>query len=205
MRRFPDAIQRLLDEFAKLPGIGPKSAERFVFYLLKQPHEEADQLADALRQVRNRVKRCSVCFDFAEDDPCQYCADQARDAGTICVVSDSADVLAIEKTGEFRGRYHVLGGVLRPTEGITPDRLRLAELKERVEKNRITEVIIATNPDMEGEATALYIAKLLAPSKVKITRLAKGLPMGSDVEYADEVTLSNALKGRRSVNPHTTD
>lgn len=200
MRRFPDAIQRLLDEFAKLPGIGPKSAERFVFYLLKQPHEEADQLADALRQVRNRVKRCSVCFDFAEDDPCQYCADQARDAGTICVVSDSADVLAIEKTGEFRGRYHVLGGVLRPTEGITPDRLRLAELKERVEKNRITEVIIATNPDMEGEATALYIAKLLAPSKVKITRLAKGLPMGSDVEYADEVTLSNALKGRRSVN-----
>lgn len=200
MRRFPEAIQRLLDEFAKLPGIGPKSAERFVFYLLKQPHEEADQLADALRQIRNRVKRCSVCFDFAEDDPCQYCSDKARDAGTICIVSDSADVLAIEKTGEFRGRYHVLGGVLRPTEGITPDRLRLTELQERVEKNGITEVIIATNPDMEGEATALYIAKLLAPSKVNITRLAKGLPMGSDVEYADEVTLSNALKGRRAVN-----
>ncbi len=200
MRRFPDAIQRLLDEFAKLPGIGPKSAERFVFYLLKQPHEEADQLADALRQVRSRVKRCSVCFDFAEDDPCQYCVDKARDAGMLCVVSDSADVLAIEKTGEFRGRYHVLGGVLRPTEGITPDRLRLAELKDRVDKNGVTEIIIATNPDMEGEATALYITKLLSPSKIKITRLAKGLPMGSDVEYADEVTLSNALKGRRTVN-----
>lgn len=200
MKRFPDAIQRLLDEFAKLPGIGPKSAERFVFYLLKQPREETDRLAQALQHARHRVKRCSVCFDFAEDDPCQYCADSTRDATTVCVVSDSADVLAIEKTGEFRGRYHVLGGVLRPTDGITPDRLRLAELKERVERNGIDEVIIATNPDMEGEATALYIEKLLAASTAKITRLAKGLPMGSDVEYADEVTLSNALKGRRAVD-----
>lgn len=197
MKRFPEAIQHLLDQFAKLPGIGPKSAERFVFYVLKRPPEEIQQLAQALLQARQRVRRCSVCNDFAETDPCQYCGDAHRDARTVCVVADSADVLAIEKTGEYRGRYHVLHGVLKPTEGITPDRLTLAHLAQRVEKEGIHEIIVATNPDIEGEATALYITKLLEPSGVKVTRLAKGLPMGSDVEYADEVTLANALRGRR--------
>lgn len=200
MKQFPAAIQNLLEQFAKLPGIGPKSAERFVFYILKRPTEEVEQLADALRQIKRRVVRCSVCFDFSENNPCQYCSDDKRDASTVCVVADSADVLAIEKTGEYRGRYHVLGGVLRPTEGITPDRLHLEELHKRVAGNGIREVIIATNPDVEGEATALYITKMLQPTGVAVTRLAKGLPMGSDVEYADEVTLSNALRGRRSMN-----
>ncbi len=200
MKQFPVAIQNLLEQFAKLPGIGPKSAERFVFYLLKRPTEDVEQLADALRQIKRRVVRCSICHDFAENNPCQYCSDDNRDASTVCVVADSADVLAIEKTGEYRGRYHVLGGVLRPTEGVTPDRLHLEELHKRVAGNGIREVIIATNPDVEGEATALYITKMLQPTAVAVTRLAKGLPMGSDVEYADEVTLSNALKGRRSMN-----
>lgn len=199
MKQFPAAIQNLLDQFARLPGIGPKSAERFVFYLLKRPSEEVDQLADALKQIKHRVKKCSTCYDFAESNPCQYCSDPTRDASTLCVVADSADVLAIEKTGEFRGRYHVLGGVLRPTEGITADRLHMAELERRVASDGIKEVILATNPDIEGEATALYITKLLGPHPVRVTRLAKGLPMGSDLEYADEVTLSNALRGRRSM------
>lgn len=199
MKRFPDAIQELLEQFARLPGIGPKSAERFVFYILKRPQQEVDALANALHNVKKRVRQCSICFDFSESDPCQYCSDQKRDGTLVCVVADSADVLAIEKTGEFHGRYHVLGGVLRPTEGVTPDRLRLAELAERA-KHGVREVIIATNPDMEGEATALYITKLLAPSGVRLTRLAKGLPMGSDLEYADEITLANALQGRKRID-----
>lgn len=199
MKQFPAAIQNLLDQFAKLPGIGPKSAERFVFYILKRPAEEVEQFADSLRNVKRRVVRCSTCYDFSETNPCQYCSDAQRDASMVCVVADSADVLAIEKTGEYRGRYHVLGGVLRPTEGITPDRLHLEELHRRVKGDGIKEVIIATNPDVEGEATALYITKMLQPTSVAVTRLAKGLPMGSDVEYADEVTLSNALRGRRKV------
>lgn len=200
MKRFPDAIQELLEQFARLPGIGPKSAERFVFHILKRPQEEIDALANALHNVKKRVRQCSTCFDFAESDPCQYCADPKRDASIVCVVADSADVLAIEKTSEFHGRYHVLGGVLRPTDGITPDRLRLAELAERIKRDGTREVIIATNPDMEGEATSLYITKLLAPFSVRVTRLAKGLPMGSDVEYADEITLANALQGRKRVD-----
>ncbi|MBI3956363.1 MAG: recombination protein RecR [Candidatus Kerfeldbacteria bacterium] len=200
MKRFADAIQELLDHFAQFPGIGPKSAERFVFYLLSRPPEEVTRFAKAIERIRSRVHRCSVCFDFGETDPCAYCSDSSRDASTVCVVAGSPDVLAIEKTGEYNGRYHVLGGVLRPTAGITPDRLRIRELIDRVQKNGINEVILATNPDLEGEATALYITQQLKPTGVKVTRLAKGLPMGSDVEYADEVTLANALKGRRSMN-----
>ncbi len=199
MRQFPPAIQQLLEQFAKLPGIGPKTAERYVFYLLKRPSEEIEHLASALTQLKRRVRRCSICHDFSETDPCQYCGDAQRDSTTVCVVADSADVLAIEKTGEYRGRYHVLGGVLKPTEGITPDRLRIGELQHRVESDGIREVIIATNPDIEGEATALYITKVLQPFGITVSRLAKGLPMGSDLEYADEVTLSNALRGRRKM------
>lgn len=199
MRQYPKSIQRLLDEFAKLPGIGPRSAERFVFYLLRRPVEEIDQLVEALRAVKKNVRRCSVCFDFAETDPCALCGDPKRMATLVCVVAESADILAIEKTGEYHGRYHVLGGVLRPTEGVTPDRLRLAELKERVVSNGIKEVIVATNPDLEGEATALYIMRILKPTSVKVSRIAKGLPMGSDLEYADEITLASALRGRQSM------
>ncbi len=200
MQRFPDAIQRLLDAFARLPGIGPKSAERFVFYLLRQPPEETEQLAHALLTAKRRVRRCAVCYDFAETSPCRVCGDSSRDAGTVCVVAESADVLAIEKTGEYHGHYHVLGGVLAPTDGITPDRLRIAELRQRAQKDGLREIILATNPDMEGEATALYITKLLQPTGVKMSRIAKGLPMGSDLEYADEVTLANALAGRKTVS-----
>lgn len=200
MKAFPAPIQYLLEEFAKLPGIGPKSAERFVFYLLKRPPEEIERFAATLLRITNAVRQCSVCFDFSESDPCQYCQEKRRDAATICVVAESADVLAIEKTGEYHGRYHVLGGVLRPTDGITPDRLRISELIKRVRSDGIREVILATNPDLEGEATALYINKLLRPFNVNVTRIAKGLPMGSDLEYADEITLANALAGRRAVN-----
>ena len=200
IKRFPAAIQELLDHFARLPGIGPKSAERFVFYLLSRPPEEIERFGKAIERIRKRVQRCSMCFDFAESDPCAYCADSGRDQATVCVVAESPDVLAIEKTGEYRGVYHVLGGVLRPTEGMTPDRLRIKELRKRVESDGIKEVILATNPDIEGEATALYISQQLKPLGIAITRLAKGLPMGSDLEYADEVTLASALKGRRSVN-----
>ncbi|MFH1171526.1 MAG: recombination mediator RecR [bacterium] len=200
MKRFPDAIQELLDHFARLPGIGPKSAERFVFYLLSRPPEEVAQFGKAIGRIRNRVKRCSTCFDFAETNPCGYCSDATRDQSTLCVVAESPDVLAIEKTGEYRGLYHVLGGVLRPTDGITPDRLRIKELKQRIEADGIHEVIIATNPDIEGEATALYISQQLQPTGVALTRIGKGLPMGSDLEYADEVTIMNALKGRRRMN-----
>ncbi len=200
MQRFPDAIQELLDQFALLPGIGPKSAERFVFYLLKRPPEEVAQFVKALSQLQRRVRRCSVCFDFAESNPCRYCRDPKRDATMVCVVADSADVLAIEKTGEYRGRYHVLGGVLKPTDGVTPEKIRIAELVSRVATDGVREVILATNPDIEGEATALFITKELRGTKVAISRIAKGLPMGSDLEYADEITLASALRGRRSMN-----
>lgn len=200
LKRFPDAIQNLLEEFSRLPGIGPKSAERFVFYLLSRSPEEVAQFAKAIGRIKNRVRRCSVCFDFAESDPCQYCSDSSRDKTTVCVVAESPDVLAIEKTGEYEGLYHVLGGVLRPTEGVTPDKIRVAELKRRVEADGIREIIVATNPDIEGEATALFLMQQLKDTGVRITRLAKGLPMGSDVEYADEVTLANAMRGRRSMN-----
>lgn len=200
MKRFPDAIQELLDQFSLLPGIGPKSAERFVFYLLSRPPEEVTRLGKVIENIRGRVKRCSVCFDFAETNPCGYCSDRSRDKTIVCVVAASPDVLAIEKTGEYRGLYHVLGGVLRPTDGITPDRLRIKELVRRVKSDGIREVILATNPDIEGEATALLLAQQLKPTGVAITRIAKGLPMGSDLEYADEITLANALNGRRAVN-----
>jgi recombination protein RecR len=199
MKRFPRAIQELLDAFSLLPGIGPKSAERFVFYLLSRQPEEVERFGKAIEQIRKRVMRCSMCFDFAESDPCAYCGDTSRDHTIVCVVAESPDVLAIEKTGEYHGLYHVLGGVLRPTEGITPDHLRLKELVKRIKNDGVQEVIVATNPDIEGEATALYITQQLKKSGVAVTRIAKGLPMGSDLEYADEITLANALKGRRSM------
>lgn len=199
MKRFPDAIQRLLDEFSKLPGIGPKSAERFAFYLLRRPREEGEALADAVKFAVASVKRCSTCFDFAQTNPCQYCGDTKRDHTIVCVVAESPDVLAIEKTGEYHGLYHVLGGVLRPIEGITAENLRIHELLERIDGDGVKEVILATNPDIEGEATAHYLAKILQPTGVTVTRIAKGLPLGADLEYADEITLASAMSGRRKV------
>lgn len=199
MKRFPDAIQRLLDEFSKLPGIGPKSAERFAFYLLRRPREEGEALADSIKLAVATVKRCSTCHDFAQTNPCQYCGDAKRDRSIVCVVAESPDVLAIEKTGEYHGLYHVLGGVLRPIEGITAENLRIHELLERIEGDGVKEVILATNPDIEGEATAHYLAKILQPTGVVVTRIAKGLPLGADLEYADEITLASAMSGRRKV------
>jgi len=199
MNKFPTPVQNLIDEFNKLPGIGPKTSQRFVFYLLNQPKEEINKLVQALGGLKDEVKFCSVCQNITQKDPCGICSDSSRDQKTICVVAQVYDLLSIESTGEYKGLYHILGGVLNPLEGVTPRELRVKELVERIKKNKPSEIILGLNPDLEGESTVIYLTKLLAPAKIKITRLAKGLPMGADLEYADEVTLSNALKGRREV------
>lgn len=200
MGRLPESIQNLIEEFNKLPGIGPKTSERFIFYLLKQPKKELDQLAERLKHLKEKIIICPVCFDFTEKTPCSICSDAKRDQKTICVVAESPDMFAIEKTGKYQGTYHVLGGIINQIEGIGPEQLKIKELVSRIKKDRIKEIILATNPDLEGESTALYLARLLKPLKIKITRLGKGLPMGSDIEYADEVTLANALSGRGEIN-----
>lgn len=199
MSKFPTPIQNLIDEFNKLPGIGPKTSQRFVFYLLNQPGQEIEKLVQALTGIKTQVKFCSVCLHITEKDPCEICSDSSRDQKTICVVANVYDLLSIENTGEYRGLYHILGGVLNPLEGVTPQELRVKELVERIKKNKPLEIILGLNPDLEGESTVIYLTKLLSPAKIKVTRLAKGLPMGADLEYADEVTLSNALKGRLEV------
>ena len=199
MPKFPTPIQNLIDEFNKLPGIGPKTSQRFVFYLLNQPGGEVNKLVQALTGLRDSVKFCSACQNITQNDPCEICSDSARDQKTICVVANIYDLLSIENTGEYNGLYHILGGVLNPLEGITPQELRVKELVGRIKKNKPLEIILGLNPDMEGESTVIYLTKLLAQTKIKVTRLAKGLPMGADLEYADEVTLTNALEGRREV------
>ncbi len=199
MPKFPEPIQNLINEFNKLPGIGPKTSERFVFYLLKQPKEEISRLAQVLENLKDKITYCSVCQNVSEKNPCIICSDQKRSKTTICVVAESHDMASIENTGEFNGLYHVLGGNLNPLENITPDKLKIKELVQRIKKDGVKEIILALNPDLEGESTTLYLTKLLKPLNTKITRLARGLPMGSDLEYADEVTLSNALKGRLEI------
>ena len=199
MPKFPEPIQNLINEFNKLPGIGPKTSERFVFYLLKQPKEEISRLAQVLENLKDKITYCSVCQNVSEKNPCIICSDQKRSKTTICVVAESHDMASIENTGEFNGLYHVLGGNLNPLENITPDKLKIKELVQRIKKDGVKEIILALNPDLEGESTTLYLTKLLKPLNIKITRLARGLPMGSDLEYADEVTLSNALKGRLEI------
>lgn len=201
MNQYPDAIKNLIELLSHLPGVGPKSAERLVFYLLKQDDQTIQNLMQAIGALKKNVVLCRRCFNVATDDPCSICADAKRDQQTLCVVAEPQDVLVIEKTAEYRGLYHVLSGVLNPVEGITPEQLKIKELVTRVrsQKPPVREVIIATNPDLEGESTAMYLARQLKLLKVKITRLAKGLPMGSTIEYADEVTISNALKGRQEV------
>ena len=189
-------VARLINELARLPGIGPKTASRLAYHMLRAPRDEAVSLAEAILDVKERVRLCSVCFNTTEADPCEICLDPARDAA-ICVVEEPLDVVALERTGQFKGRYHVLHGAVSPVEGIGPDRLKIRELIARVERECPQEVIIATNLDLPGEATATYLHRLLAPLGVTVSRPASGLPAGGDLEYADEVTLGRALAGRR--------
>ncbi|MDZ4230102.1 MAG: recombination mediator RecR, partial [Candidatus Veblenbacteria bacterium] len=191
---------RLIQEFTRLPGIGPKTAERLVYYLLKQPKEVLSAFAQSLEQAKDEVTTCAQCYRFSDQSPCSICADPRRDKTILCVVAESQNIPVIEKTSAFHGRYHVLGGLVSPLEGVTPDKLKVTELETRLKANGMKEVILALNPDLDGETTSLYLAKLIKPLGIKVTRLARGLPMGADLEYADEVTLENAITGRREVN-----
>ncbi len=192
-------IQTLIDELGRLPGVGPKSAQRIAFHLLKVAPEDANRLARAITDAKARIRFCEVCFNFSSDTRCSYCLDERRDPTLLCVVEEPRDIVAVERTHEFSGRYHVLQGAIAPIEGIGPEQLRIKELVTRVGTEGVTEVILATNPNIEGEATAMYLARLLKPLEVRVTRLASGLPVGGDLEYADEVTLGRALEGRREL------
>ena len=194
-----EPIQRLIDALVRLPGIGPKSASRLAFYLLRAQTDQVQELAAAIGELQNNIVYCSRCQNLTQTDPCAICSDPGRDADIVCVVEEPLDVVAIERTGVFRGSYHVLHGVINPVEGIGPDDLRIDALLTRQRKEAFDEVLVATNPNMEGEATAMYLARLLHPTGVRVTRLARGLPVGGDLEYADEVTLSRALEGRRDI------
>ena len=194
----PDPLIRLIDELQRLPGIGPKGAQRLAFHILRTPREHTDRLADALREVKERVTYCSVCNNITDTDPCPFCSSDTRDNSIICVVEEPQNVAAIEKTREFKGAYHVLLGALSPLQGVGPDDLKIKGLLLRVGEG-VKEVILATNPNVEGEATAIYLARLLKPLGVKVTRIAMGVPVGSDLEYADEVTMHKSLEGRREV------
>ena len=195
----PEPVTRLIEAFSQLPGIGPKTASRLTFYLLRRPAEQALALSEALKELKQKVVFCTSCFNITEASPCAVCSDEGRDQTTICAVEEPLDVLAIERTGEYRGLYHVLHGALSPVEGIGPDELRINELVARVKTGAVREVLLATNPNLEGEATAMYIARLLQPLNVRVTRLARGLPVGGDLEYADAITLSRALQGRQEM------
>lgn len=192
-------LELLIEELVKLPSIGQKSAQRLALHLLRGPTEDALRLAEAIRAVKERVTFCGTCGNFAEQDPCPLCTDPQRDGSLVCVVEQAGDVLQIERTGQYRGRYHVLGGALSPLDGTSPDSLRIRPLLERLRGGEVREIILATNPNVAGEATALYLSQLLAPLGVRITRIARGVPMGSDLEYSDLVTLARAIEGRREV------
>ena len=196
---YEGALADLIDELGRLPGIGPKSAQRIAFYLLSSDATDVRRLADALIEVKERVVFCRICGNVSESDECRICRDPRRDTSLICVVEESKDVIAIERTREFRGRYHVLGGAISPIEGVGPDDLRIRELMTRLADGTVTEVILATDPNLEGEATATYLARLLSPLGLAVSRLASGLPVGGDLEYADEVTLGRAFEGRRRI------
>ncbi len=193
-------IQDLIEELGRLPGIGPKSAQRIAFHLIQSERVDVDRLVDVLRNVKERVKFCHICGNVSEDFECRICRDPKRDVSVICVVEESKDVIAIERTREFRGRYHVLGGAISPIDGIGPDQLRVKELLARLTDTHLSEVIIATDPNLEGEATATYLARLIKPLGISVSRLASGLPVGGDLEYADEVTLGRAFEGRRKLD-----
>jgi recombination protein RecR len=194
---YEGAVQDLIDELGRLPGVGPKSAQRIAFHLLAADPVDVRRLVTALTEVKEKVRFCSVCGNVAEEEQCKICRDPRRDESVICVVEEPKDVVAIEKTREFRGRYHVLGGAISPIEGVGPEDLRIRELMQRLADSAVSELILATDPNLEGEATATYLARLVKPMELKVTRLASGLPVGGDLEYADEVTLGRAFEGRR--------
>lgn len=196
---YTQPVARLVEELSRLPGVGTKTAQRLAFHILKVPSEEARSLAEAIIEAKEKVTFCTCCFNFAQGELCEYCRDGRREPSLVCVVERPQDIVAVERTGEYRGLYHVLGGAISPIDGIGPEELRIRELLERVRKEGIREVIVATNPRVEGEATAVYLANLLRPLGVKATRIASGLPVGGDLEYADEITLGRALKGRLEI------
>jgi recombination protein RecR len=195
----PEPVTRLIEAFAQLPGIGPKTASRLTFYLLRRPAEQSEALAEALRDLKQKTVFCSSCYNITEQSPCAVCRDDSRDRSIICVVEEPLDVLAIDRTGEFKGLYHVLHGSISPVDGIGPDELRIGELMARLQDEPVQEVLLATNPNLEGEATAMYLSRLIHPLGIRVTRLARGLPVGGDLEYADTVTLGRALEGRREM------
>ncbi|MDQ0190196.1 recombination protein RecR [Alicyclobacillus cycloheptanicus] len=196
---YPEPISRLIEQFMKLPGIGPKTAARLAFHVMTMPSEDVRQFAAALSDVKTKLSECTICCNITEQSPCSICSDPTRDTSVLCVVQDAKDVMAMERTHEFRGKYHVLHGAISPLEGMGPNDIRIRELVHRLGDDTVKEVILATNPNVEGEATAMYIARLLKPFNVTVTRIAHGLPMGGDLEYADEVTLAKALEGRRAL------
>jgi len=193
-------LARLIDEFHKLPGIGPKSAQRLAYYLLRMPPAEAQALAASILEVKERVTLCSICQNVTEVDPCRVCTDDRRERSIICVVEEPLDILALERSQSYRGLYHVLHGAISPMDGIGPEDLKVSELLQRLRSDEVTEIILATNPNLEGEATAMYLTRLLKPLGVKVTRLARGLPVGGDLEYADDVTLARAMEGRQEMS-----
>jgi recombination protein RecR len=199
MAIYAGPVQDLIDELGRLPGVGPKSAQRIAFHLLKLPKDDALRLARSISEVKDKVSFCHRCFNIAEGEECGICADPRRETDVLCVVEEPRDIVAVEKTGEFRGRYHVLQGAISPIDGIGPDQLRVRELLARLEPEEIREIILCTNPNLEGEATAMYLGRLIKPLGVTVTRIASGMPVGGDLEYADELTLGRALEGRREV------
>ncbi|WP_418791267.1 recombination mediator RecR [Phosphitispora sp. TUW77] len=199
MLYYAEPVARLIEQLGKLPGIGPKTAQRLAFYLLNSDVLESKELAKAIIEAREKIRYCSVCSNLTDEDTCRICQNPSRNKTIICVVEEPRDVVAIERTGEYKGLYHVLQGTISPMEGVGPDQLKVRELIERLKNNNVTEIIAATNPDVEGEATAMYLARLIKPLGIKVTRIAHGLPVGGDLEYADEITLSKALEGRREL------
>jgi recombination protein RecR len=197
---YTQPVQALIDELGRLPGVGPKSAQRIAFHLLKLPNDDVARLARAITEAKAKVRFCARCWNVAEAELCPICLDDRRDSSVVCVVEESRDIVAIEKTGEFKGRYHVLMGAMSPLEGIGPEQLKMKELFARIEPEDVREVILCTNPNTEGEVTAMYIARMMKPFGVRVTRIASGLPVGGDLEYADELTLGRALEGRRDIS-----
>jgi recombination protein RecR len=192
-------IARLIEEFNKLPGIGPKSAQRLTYYILRASTEEAESLADAIRTIKEKVILCSICYNITDSDPCAICQDEERERSVICIVEEPIDIIPLERTKRYRGLYHVLHGVISPSDGVGPEELKTRELLSRLNGGSIVEIILATNPNVEGEATAMYIQRLIAPLGIRVTRLARGLPYGGDLEYADDVTIARALEGRQEM------
>ncbi|MBB6632951.1 recombination mediator RecR [Cohnella thailandensis] len=197
---YPEPIAKLIDSFSRLPGIGPKTAARLAFHVLRMKEEDTIDFAKALVNVKRKLTYCSVCCNITDTDPCRICSDKTRDHSVICVVQEAKDLVAMERTREFTGQYHVLHGAISPMDGVGPEDIRIAELLQRLSDERVQELILATNPNIEGEATAMYLSRLVKPFGIKVTRIAHGLPVGGDLEYADEVTLSKALEGRRELN-----